>query len=241
MITPPSGISAIFQAVLAVNCCPPRTAAARQLFGEIGPRHAAVGFDRQQLRRPEPADAQARAVDGDVAHVVRKRHGPHGVAAAGRQADQRALGAGDVQQVGRPIVRNPARRRADRAPAGDGPGRDVDADDGAAAAKRDVRAAGAVFDDAARFVTRSEHHGGDAPGGEVDDVDAIAIGIGRHRRVAVAHHAQRAAADRGRRHRLRRGWRRTGAGTGTCAKPGWAIAPPPLMPSLRPGQAAAQG
>ena len=54
-------------------------------------------------------------VDDDVAQIARQRDGADGGAAGRRQADQLAVRAGDVHEVGRRVVGDAARRRADRA------------------------------------------------------------------------------------------------------------------------------
>ena len=135
----------------------------------------------------------------DVAEVAIELQRADRRPAARGQAHQLAVGAGDVDQVGRAVVREAARRRADRAPRHRDRLARVERDDRAAVAQRDVNTPGGVFDHAPRLVARFQRHRrADGARRQVDDVDAIAIGIGGDRGLAVRQHAQCAAAHGGR-------------------------------------------
>jgi hypothetical protein len=87
---------------------------------------------------------------------------------------------------------------ADRAPREDRARRRIDRDERATVAERDVRTTGGVDDDAAGLVVLLEHDGRrDLALADVDDIDAVPVGIGGDHRVAVEEDAQRAAADSG--------------------------------------------
>ena len=121
-------------------------------------------------------------VEDDVAQIAIELQRAHGGPAARGQADQLAVGAGDVDQVGRPRTRGRAatrRRAAHRARLAR-----IEGGDRAAVAERDVDAPGAVLDHASRLVAGVERHRrADRARRQVDDVDAIAIGIGGDRRL----------------------------------------------------------
>ena len=144
----------------AVNSWLPRAFGARERGRGHPAGHRAVRFDRQQLGAAEAADAQARAVDDDVAQIAIEAQRARCGAAGGRQADQLAVGAGDMHQVAGRVVGEAARRRADRDGASSSwPVAGSMVDDRAAAAERDVDAAGAVLDDAARLVAGGQRNG----------------------------------------------------------------------------------
>ena len=174
-------------------------------------RHRPAGLDGQQLGAAEAGHPQARPIDRDVAEIALQLQRANRGAAGRRDTDQLAVGARDVHQIARRVVGEAARRCADRAPR-DGRLRlaRVEGGDGAAVAERHVDTTGGVLDDAARFVARLQHHRRrDGARREIDDVHAIAIGIGGDGDLSARQHAKRPAADR--RGRDRRRHHRAGA------------------------------
>ena len=125
-------------------------------------------------------DEVAVAADDDVAQIALEGDAAHKGAAALRRTIQAAVRARDVEEVGVGLVGEPARRgAADAAAHGRArPSRDRWTAT-PPAAQRDVDASGAVLDDAApaRRPELKEHLERSAVS-EIDDVDAIAIGIG---------------------------------------------------------------
>ena len=115
--------------------------------------HRAVGLDGEDLGRAEAAHPQARAVDHHVAQIAVQHHAPDRVAATRGEADQLAVGAGDVDEIGAGVVGGAPRRRADRAPFEDRAGDRVDGHQRAAAPERDVNPPRGVRDHPPGLVT----------------------------------------------------------------------------------------
>jgi hypothetical protein len=93
-------------------------AAARGQRRERGQREcASTSFRRRRRSAPRRCGSGSRTADpadDDVAQVAIQLQRPHRRAAAGRQADQLAVRARDVDQIGAGVVGQAARRRADR-------------------------------------------------------------------------------------------------------------------------------
>jgi len=119
----------------------------------------------------------------------------NGIAPGGGKRHELATCTRNMNGVGGVIPREPTRLVADEPACGD---LAVDQrEQRTAAAKRDVDAPGAVFDQATRLVTGGQHDlVGDGVLGEIDRDDAIAIGIRDHGAEAVAGDQQRATGDR---------------------------------------------
>ena len=168
---------------------------------EVASSRGALAFElagarkHEDVRLAEAAHEDLLLREHDVADVAIEADAPE-LAACERDRDEHAFGARDVERVELGVVCDAARRDAD-ATLGDRPGREIDRRHVAGAPERDVGAALRVDRHAARLgavceldrvLQRARR--------DVDDVDAIAIGVGRDDGVAVVADRESAARDR---------------------------------------------